>query len=167
MLAEVVSETCLVGHTCTRFETFVAVQFRPEEGKITVSLLTGPYNGRGAATYFIEMPYCATCSKPDFHTSVTSQEFVACRRQERKADTALPPTAIRVLAYHGRRGERGSVRCSRRRESQVTGGCGGRSEKKTGVGDGARDSHVPDRILRRGVAGAMMCRRWPGLSGLG
>ena len=41
------------------------------------------------------MPYCETASKPDFHTSVTSQAFVACRRQERKAETALPPTRAR------------------------------------------------------------------------
>lgn len=39
-----------------------------------------------------DMPYCATCSKPDFHTRVTSQALVACSLQERKADTGLPPT---------------------------------------------------------------------------
>lgn len=42
--------------------------------------------------YLNVIPYCATDSKPDFHTSVTSHAFVAWRRQERKADTALPPT---------------------------------------------------------------------------
>jgi hypothetical protein len=39
-----------------------------------------------------EMPYCDTFSKPDFQTSVTSQALVACRRHDRKADTAFPPT---------------------------------------------------------------------------
>lgn len=42
--------------------------------------------------YLKEMPYCATLSYPDFHTSVTSQALVACNRQERKAETAFPPT---------------------------------------------------------------------------
>ena len=45
------------------------------------------------AAYLNDMPYWATLSKPDFQTRVTSQAFVACRRQERKAETALPPTA--------------------------------------------------------------------------
>ena len=45
-----------------------------------------------ANTYLKEMPYCETLSKPLFHTSVTSQALVADRRQERKAETALPPT---------------------------------------------------------------------------
>ena len=44
-------------------------------------------------TYRIEMPYCDTCSKPDFHTNVTSHAFVACNLQDKKAETALPPTA--------------------------------------------------------------------------
>src|SRR5580704_17180879 len=44
------------------------------------------------STHLIEMPYWATVSKPAFHTSVTSQAFVACRRHERKAETAFPPT---------------------------------------------------------------------------
>lgn len=105
ILAGAVSETRLGGHTCTRFETFIAVQFRPVgEKKKLVSLLTDPHDVRKASTYFIEIPYCATCSKPDFHTSVTSQVLVAWRRQERKADTALPPTVNRALAWHdGRR----------------------------------------------------------------
>lgn len=42
--------------------------------------------------YLNEMPYWATLSKPLFQTRVTSQAFVACSRQERKAETALPPT---------------------------------------------------------------------------
>ena len=40
----------------------------------------------------MEMPYWATNSNCDFHTSVTSHAFVACNRQERKAETAFPPT---------------------------------------------------------------------------
>lgn len=43
--------------------------------------------------YLNEMPYCDTASKPLFQTRVTSQALVAERRQERKAETALPPTA--------------------------------------------------------------------------
>ena len=42
--------------------------------------------------YLNEMPYCETVSKPLFHTSVTSQALVADNRQERKAETELPPT---------------------------------------------------------------------------
>jgi hypothetical protein len=38
------------------------------------------------------MPYWATFSYPDFQTRVTSQAFVACNRQDKNADTALPPT---------------------------------------------------------------------------
>lgn len=51
--------------------------------------------GEGAsryAAYLNEMPYWATLSKPDFHTRVTSQAFVACNRHDKKAETALPPT---------------------------------------------------------------------------
>ena len=43
-------------------------------------------------TYLNEMPYWATLSNPDFHTSVTSQALVAWRRHDRNAETALPPT---------------------------------------------------------------------------
>ena len=48
-------------------------------------------------SYLNEMPYCATVSKPLFHTSVTSQALVADRRHERKADTELPPTRIALV----------------------------------------------------------------------
>lgn len=50
----------------------------------------------GDSTYLNEMPYCATCSNPDFQTRVTSQALVACNLHERKAETALPPT-IRIF----------------------------------------------------------------------
>ena len=43
-------------------------------------------------TYLNEMPYWATLSKPFFHTSVTSQALVACRRHDRNAEVPLPPT---------------------------------------------------------------------------
>ena len=43
-------------------------------------------------SYLNDMPYCDTASKPLFQTSVTSQALVAESRQERKAETALPPT---------------------------------------------------------------------------
>ena len=45
-----------------------------------------------------DMPYCDTASKPDFQTSVTSQALVAWSRQDRNADTALPPTMRYLLA---------------------------------------------------------------------
>ena len=48
---------------------------------------------RGKISYLNEMPYCDTVSKPLFQTSVTSQALVAERRHDRKAETALPPTA--------------------------------------------------------------------------
>lgn len=51
---------------------------------------------RFAVAYLNEMPYCDTASKPLFQTRVTSQALVAERRQERKAETALPPTAQTV-----------------------------------------------------------------------
>jgi hypothetical protein len=49
-------------------------------------------------TYFIDMPYWATASYPDFHTKVTSHAFVACKRHDKKADTAFPPTGTHQLA---------------------------------------------------------------------
>jgi len=48
---------------------------------------------RGEIYYLNEMPYCDTVSKPLFQTSVTSQALVAERRHDKKAETALPPTA--------------------------------------------------------------------------
>jgi len=47
------------------------------------------------AGYLKVMPYWATLSKPDFQTRVTSQALVACRRHDRKAETAFPPTVQR------------------------------------------------------------------------
>lgn len=52
-----------------------------------------PAEGGRGRSYLNEMPYCDTASKPLFQTRVTSQALVADRRQERKAETALPPTA--------------------------------------------------------------------------
>lgn len=43
-------------------------------------------------SYLNDMPYWWTFSKPFFHTNVTSHAWVAERRHERKAETALPPT---------------------------------------------------------------------------
>lgn len=48
--------------------------------------------------YLNDIPYCDTASKPDFQTSVTSQALVAWSRQDRNADTALPPTIRYLLA---------------------------------------------------------------------
>jgi hypothetical protein len=57
--------------------------------------LSALVNGRkrGKISYLNEMPYCDTVSKPFFQTRVTSQALVAERRHDRKAETALPPTA--------------------------------------------------------------------------
>ena len=49
-------------------------------------------------THLKEMPYCATASKPDFQTSVTSQALVADNRHDRKAETALPPTVATLVS---------------------------------------------------------------------
>lgn len=49
------------------------------------------------------MPYCETASNPDFQTSVTSQALVACNLQDKKAETALPPTMKnRLFSLGGR-----------------------------------------------------------------
>jgi hypothetical protein len=50
------------------------------------------------ATHLKEMPYWATLSNPFFHTSVTSQAFVAWSRQDRKAEVPLPPTVHRQVS---------------------------------------------------------------------
>ncbi len=47
---------------------------------------------RNGSAYLNVMPYCETCSNPDFHTSVTSQALVAWSLQDRNAETELPPT---------------------------------------------------------------------------
>ena len=65
-----------------------------------IQLVTG-------VAHFIDMPYCATDSKLDFQTSVTSQALVACNRHERNAETALPPTRMQladmVLGFAGKK----------------------------------------------------------------
>jgi hypothetical protein len=48
------------------------------------------------STYLKEMPYCETASYPDFHTKVTSHALVAWSLQDRKAETAFPPTMMYV-----------------------------------------------------------------------
>lgn len=40
-----------------------------------------------------DIPYCDTASNAVFQTNVTSQEWVACKRHERNAESGLPPTA--------------------------------------------------------------------------
>ena len=91
---ERVKQRLLVGRTCVRLKPLVAVLLGPGHQKV-LNAKPSPSKAECCTTYFIEMPYCATFSKPDFHTRVTSQALVAWRRQERKADTALPPTAGR------------------------------------------------------------------------
>lgn len=124
--------------------------------------------GEELATYFIEMPYCATCSKPDFHTNVTSQEFVAWRRQERKADTALPPTEVEsqrdIVAeeQRARRSEDAIAGSSRKRRAGARKKSGSwswaRGISRTGQNPQARccGSHG-GRVL------AWLC--WPGMTG--
>lgn len=57
---------------------------------VTVSAMAG--SPMGSLPYLNEMPYCETASKLLFQTSVTSHALVADKRQERKAETAFPPT---------------------------------------------------------------------------
>ena len=57
----------------TWFESLIAKKFRPEP---YVKRLQA-HNPSDDHTYLNEMPYCETVSKPDFHTNVTSQAFVA------------------------------------------------------------------------------------------
>lgn len=72
-------------------------------------------------TYLNDIPYWATLSKPDFQTRVTSQAFVAWRRHERKAETALPPTARCQLQFDVKVGCSGAqCQASWRRLSQKT-----------------------------------------------
>ena len=49
-------------------------------------------------SYRKDIPYWLTLSKPDFQTRVTSQALVACRRHDKKAETAFPPTVGIELA---------------------------------------------------------------------
>jgi hypothetical protein len=69
-------------------------------------------------TYRNEIPYCDTMSKLDFHTSVTSQAFVADSLHDRKAETALPPTTPDTISFaHDRTSMRHGIEqaCLRRR----------------------------------------------------
>ncbi len=74
----------------TGFEAFVAEKLR-SRGTQRISGLIKPWL-IGLLTYWKDIPYCETVSNPDFHTRVTSQALVAWSLQERKAETALPPT---------------------------------------------------------------------------
>lgn len=67
--------------------TAISIRERRRALKPSHALLQDP-------TYLNEMPYCATCSYPDFQTRVTSQALVACNLHDRKAETAFPPTRI-------------------------------------------------------------------------
>ena len=73
----------------TWFEPFVAEELGSVQNQ-------SQYNFQDHQTmrsaYRNEMPYCDTASKPDFQTKVTSQALVAWSRQDKKAETALPPT---------------------------------------------------------------------------
>lgn len=94
--------------TIPRLESLVAKDAGPEnqmlegedqereEAHCSFSRMGEGEGGRG--TYFMEIPYWETCSYPDFQTSVTSQALVAWRRQERKADTAFPPTEHTLIS---------------------------------------------------------------------
>jgi hypothetical protein len=86
------------GPTMSRFEAFVAELAGSVRERVSAGLAL-----QENITYLNEMPYCETFSKPLFQTRVTSQALVADRRQERKAETALPPTihALRVSGSIG------------------------------------------------------------------
>ena len=45
-----------------------------------------------------DKPYCATDSKPFFHTNVTSQALVAESLHDKKAETEFPPTATTLVS---------------------------------------------------------------------
>ena len=79
-----------------RFESFVTKELRPVEERIRNGLLASRQDQ--SHTYLKDIPYCDTASYPDFHTRVTSHALVAWSLQERKADTALPPTMIYFLS---------------------------------------------------------------------
>ena len=75
------------------FKSLIAEQFG------SVPDLAASPQGRRQRTYLNDIPYCATASKPDFQTKVTSQALVACNLQERKAETALPPTGRQISVF--------------------------------------------------------------------
>jgi hypothetical protein len=60
--------------TMTGFESFITEELR-SVGKLVAIFTIGKSGRRNA--YLKDMPYCETASYPDFHTSVTSQAFVA------------------------------------------------------------------------------------------
>lgn len=75
------------------FESFITEELRSVEKSVAI-FNTGESGRRNA--YLKDMPYCETASYPDFHTSVTSQAFVAWSRQDRNAEIGLPPTVMTV-----------------------------------------------------------------------
>ena len=72
--------------TMAWLESFIAEFGRPETESVRL------VEHQEGETNLKEMPYCDTASKPLFQTSVTSHALVADSLQERKAETALPPT---------------------------------------------------------------------------
>lgn len=95
--------------------------------------------------YLKETPYWATASKPDFQTSVTSQEVVAWSLQDRKAEMALLPTTqtrVRQRSAGCIFGSEGKLLENQAgdmmRDSQRTGRRGQTSRSK----DGARSTHL-------------------------
>lgn len=97
----------------TRLEALIAKDRRPRPSNNLSALISGcvgirlfatllrPGNEESnweLSTYLKEIPYCATCSKPVFHTRVTSQAFVAWSRHDKKAETEFPPTVTTFIS---------------------------------------------------------------------
>jgi len=131
-------------------------------------------------SYLNDMPYCDTASKPLFQTSVTSQALVAESRQERKAETALPPTEhtrcvsasssspadmasvgmVVVVVVREERDFRLPISAFARYSctTRSVGNAKGVYMSATCRGDGqggAYLAHVPERMRSRGVLGAI------------
>ena len=77
----------------SRLESLIAENGGPEGVAVSIEdATTESWIVDRRDTYLNEMPYWATCSKPDFQTRVTSQALVAWSLHDRKAETGFPPT---------------------------------------------------------------------------
>jgi hypothetical protein len=111
------------------------------------------------AAYLKEMPYWATLSYPDFHTSVTSQAFVACSRHDKKAETALPPTVccqqdVRRCMQASNAKNKTKLVLQVLLLPLAAGMRAGDGIQNRSEGAGG-ESYAPDKMRKRGTAGAM------------
>lgn len=84
-------------HTVSRLKPLIAKDGRSGRWNVSTAEATEAGRVRGE-TYLKDIPYCDTWSKPVFHTSVTSQAFVAWSRHDKKAETGFPPTTITFIS---------------------------------------------------------------------